>query len=472
MKLLIRAARIIDAKSPFNGQIRDVLIENGLIRQLGESLSIDTDSSGEAVRIIEEEGLCLSPGWVDLRVSAKDPGFEQKEDLTTVCRAAARGGFTDIAVLPNTKPALDSKDTLGYVRQMAQGQPVTVYPIAAITKGTEGKDFTDMIDLHHAGAVAFSDGEHPLTNPDLLLKTLQYLQPFNGLLMNRPEEERLTHFGQMNEGLTSTLLGLKGMPAMAEEMMIERDLRLLEYAYPRTGGRPRLVRESLTHLGDSNAYGLKSVGTSGDLPAHGLNGDVCRSVGTVLHFSTISTARAVELIRQAKQQGLPVSCDVAAHQLAFDDTTLMGFDTNLKVNPPFRSAADREALKQGLADGTIDAIVSDHNPQDDESKNCEFDHAEFGMIGLETAFAVARMNCPDLPLDELIGKLTHNPRQILRLPPVVIDENQPATLTVFHPDQAWTYERTASRSKNSPFLGKTLTGRALGIINKGFIDFT
>ncbi|RRB01201.1 dihydroorotase [Larkinella rosea] len=429
MKVLIRAARIVDAQSPLNGHVRDVLIENGLIRQIGESLTVE-ESDGP-IQLIERDGLCISPGWVDMRVSAKDPGYEQKEDLSTVCRAAMLGGFTDIAVLPNTKPALDSKDTLGYIRQAAQGHAVNVHPIAAITKRTEGQDFTDMIDLHHAGAVAFSDGELPLTHPDLLLKTLQYLRPFNGLLMNRPEEQNLTHFGQMNEGLSSTLLGLKGMPAMAEEMMIERDLRLLEYTYPGATGR---------------------------------------SVGTVLHFSTISTARSVELIRQAKAQGLPVSCDIAAHQLAFTDSALMGFDTNLKVNPPFRLPADVEALKQGLADGTIDAIVSDHNPQDDESKNIEFDHAEFGIIGLETAFALVRTHFPELPLEDLIDKWTNRPREILRLPALTIGENQPATLTLFDPEVEWTYERTASRSKNSPFFGKTLRGKALGIINKGFVD--
>ncbi|GAB3934336.1 dihydroorotase [Larkinella terrae] len=426
MKVLIRAARIVDAQSPLNGEVRDVLIENGLIRQIGESIDAD-----DSMQLIEREGLCVSPGWVDMRVSAKDPGYEQKEDLSTVCQAARLGGFTDIAILPNTKPVLDSKDTLGYIRQATQGQPVTVHPIAAITKRTEGQDFTDMIDLHHAGAVAFSDGEVPLTHPDLLLKTLQYLRPFNGLLMNRPEEQNLTHFGQMNEGLSSTLLGLKGMPAMAEEIVIERDLRLLEYTYPPTAEQ---------------------------------------SNETFLHFSTISTARSVELIRQAKAQGLPVSCDIAAHQLAFTDSALMGFDTNLKVNPPFRLPADVEALKQGLADGTIDAIVSDHNPQDDESKNIEFDHAEFGIIGLETAFALVRTHFPELPLEQLIEKWTQRPREILRLPALTIDENQPATLTLFDPDAEWTYERTASRSKNSPFFGKTLRGKALWTINKGFVE--
>lgn len=424
MKILIKNARVVDSRSLYNGQKVSLLLENGLIREIGSDLTAD-----ESYTLIEEDNLCVSPGWVDMRVSAKDPGYEHKEDLATACRAAVRGGFTDIAVLPNTRPALDSKDTVGYVRQVTLGQPVTVHPIAAVTKGANGQDFTEMIDLHHAGSVAFSDGENPLANPDLLVKTLQYLRPFNGLLMNRPEERGLTHFGQMNEGITSTLLGLKGMPALAEELMIERDLRLLEYALQ---------------------------------PENGADGGA-----PVLHFSTISTARSVDLIRQAKAQGLPVSCDVAAHQLAFDDTALMGFDTNLKVNPPFRAVADVEALKAGLLDGTIDAIVSDHNPQDDESKNVEFDHAEFGVIGLETVYSVVRTYVDELPLETLIDKLTHRPRQILRLPEVTIAENEPATLTLFDPDRAWVCERTVSRSRNSPFFGMQLRGKPLWVLHKG-----
>ena len=224
MQLLIRSAHIVDAASPFHGQVHDILVENGLIRQIGDAISVDA-----TVRVIEADNLHVSSGWVDMRVSTQDPGYEHKEDLTSVCRAAAAGGFTDIAVLPNTQPVVDAKGTLGYVQRMAEGQPVSIHVIAAVTKKAAGEDFTEMLDLHHGGAVAFSDGNHPLQNPDLLLKTLQYLQPINGLLMNRPEETLLTKFGQMHEGVQSTLLGLKGIPAVAEELMIERDLRLLEY---------------------------------------------------------------------------------------------------------------------------------------------------------------------------------------------------------------------------------------------------
>ncbi|RYC71920.1 MULTISPECIES: dihydroorotase [Spirosoma] len=427
MQLLIRSARIVDAASPFHGQLRDIQIENGLIRQIGENLEAQ-----DGVRVLEADNLHVSTGWVDLRVLAQDPGFEHKEDLTSVCRAAAAGGFTDIALLPNTQPAIDSKGTLGYVRRMAEGQPVSVHVIAAITKKAAGEDFTDMLDLHHAGAVAFSDGHHPLQNPDLLLKTLQYLQPIDGLLMNRPEETMLTRFGQMHEGIQSTLLGLKGIPALAEELMIERDLRLLDYV---------MATEPAT--------------------------DEAGSLPPVLHFSTISTARSVELIRQAKAQGARISCDVAAHQLLFDDSALAGFDTNLKVNPPFRPADDVAALWAGLADGTIDAIVSDHTPQDAESKNLEFDQADFGIIGLETAVVSVLSQKRGLSIEQIIDKLTTRPRQILRLQPLRIDEGQPASLTLFDPSGAWTYDQTHSKSRNSPFFGHTFASRVVGIVHQG-----
>ena len=428
MQFLLRSAYVIDAASSFDGQVVDILVENGLIQQIGQNLSAPTGS-----RVIESANLHVSPGWVDMRVLAQDPGYEHKEDINSVCRAAAAGGFTDIALLPNTQPVVDDKGTLGYVRRMAEGQPVSVHVVAAVTKKTAGEDFTEMLDLHHAGAVAFSDGTHPLQNPDLLLKTLQYLQPIDGLLMNRPEEQLLTRFGQMHEGIQSTLLGLKGMPALAEELAVERDIRLLDY-----------VLEGRSDEGNVS--------------------------NPLLHFSTISTARSVELIRQAKAAGLPVSCDVAVHQLVFDDSALAGFDTNLKVNPPFRSPDDVAALWAGLADGTIDAIVSDHSPQDAESKNLEFDQAEFGIIGLETVFAASITHNRALPLSTLIEKFTTRPRQILRLPSVHIAEGQTASVTLFDPTTEWTYERTVSKSKNSPFLGQSFTGRVVGTIHRGLFN--
>ncbi|MFN8349784.1 MAG: dihydroorotase [Spirosomataceae bacterium] len=415
--LLIRSVKVIDSRSPYNGQIKDILVENGRISRIDDQIEVDN------AEILTGDHWHISPGWVDMRVSAYDPGYEHKEDLSTVCEAASAGGFTEIAVLPNTKPALDSKDTLSYIKHKTYGQAVTVYPIGAVTKSCEGKDFTEMIDLTHAGAVAFSDGIHAIHNTHIFLKSLQYLQQVDRVLMNRPEDFDLTVFGQMNEGESSTLLGMRGIPAVAEELMIMRDLKLLEY-----------------------------LGVKSNTP--------------LLHFSTISTAASVKLIRLAKAQGLPVSCDIAAHQIVFDDSVLGGFDTNYKVNPPFRAAADIAALREGLADGTIDAVVSDHNPQDEESKNLEFDLAEFGVIGLETAFALLITYQNALTLNQLIDKLTHRPRTILRLPKKVISEGAEANLTIFDPNLEWVYAETHSKSKNSPFFGTSLKGKALYVINR------
>ncbi len=415
MQTLIRAARIIDAHSPFNGQVKDILIDDNKIIKIGDNLS------APSAMLFEHYNLHVSAGWVDMRVSVFDPGHEHREDLTSVCEAAAAGGFTEIAILPNTTPALDSKDTVGYVRRNGANQGVKIHAIAAVTKNCEGKDFTEMIDLTQAGAVGFSDGQHPIQNTHILLKTLQYLLPLDRVLMNRPEDIQLTVHGQMNEGIVSTMLGMRGLPAIAEHLAILKDLKLLEYVDTKTM-RP------------------------------------------LLHFSTISTAESVNLIREAKRKGLPVSCDVAAHQLAFDDSVMEGFDSNFKVNPPFRAQSDISALLEGLADGTIDAIVSDHLPHDEESKNVEFDLAAFGIIGLETVFSLAIMHGKNLTIDQIIDKITHQPRRILRLPAVVVQENSEVNLTLFDPAKTWEYNSTLSKSKNTPFLGKELTGKVLGTL--------
>lgn len=424
MQILLKAVKIIDENSEFHLQTKDILIENGIIKQISDNISANN------AQLIEGDNLHVSAGWVDMRVSPKDPGYESKEDLSSLCNAAAAGGFTEIVTLPNTKPTVQTKESIAYYKQFSRTQIVEIHAAAAVTKNCEGKDFTEMLDLHHAGAVAFTDGEHPLWNADILLKTLQYLYPINGLLMNHPEEANLAMFGQMHEGIESTLLGMKGIPSMAEELMVIRDLKLLEYAK-------------------------------------------IDSPNSVLHFSTISTAEAVELIRDAKNKGLAVSCDIAAHQLAFTDADLKEFDTNFKVSPPFRSQKDIEALKKGLADGTIDAIVSDHNPHDEEAKNLEFDLADFGIIGLETAFASVN-TYGGLPIENLIEKLTVNPRKLLRMSQVEIAEGSIANLTVFNPDLEWefTEKDIRSKSKNTPFVGKKLKGRAVAVLNKNLCKTT
>jgi len=426
MNLLLLSARIIAPGSPHHGQVRDVLVENGRIARLSEKIE------PESYQTLRGENLHVSAGWFDLRAHAKDPGYEAKEDLSTLSRAAAAGGFTEVALLPNTRPVVQTKEGVLYVKRFGEGQLVRLHPMAALTLHTEGQDFTEMLDLHHAGAVAFTDGEHPAWNADLLLKSLQYLAPVGGLVINRPEEPTLAKFGQMHEGHVSTRLGLKGIPPMAEELMIARDLRLLEYLLDQPGAaRPRL------------------------------------------HFALLSSAGAVELVREAKKRGLPVSADVAAHHLALTDEALTNFDTNLKVSPPFRSEADRRALWTGLADGTLDAIVSDHHPHDVESKHLEFDQADFGAVGLETSFAVANtFNENRLSLEDLIEKIAVAPRRLLALPQPVFEEGQPANLTVFDPGTEWTPTEAGlrSRAKNSPFLGARLKGKAVAVLNNGQVE--
>ena len=426
MKVLIRSVRIVDKKSPFNGQVKDILIEDGKIKEIGDNL----DARNADIK--KGSNLSVSTGWVDMRVASRDPGFEHKEDLVSVRIAAAHGGFTEIVLLPNTEPVVHSKDTLNYIKQSGRGGLVKLHVTASVSRKAEGVDFTEMIDLHQAGAIAFTDGEHPVQNADLFLKTILYLQPLNALLMNRPEDRQLTLYGQMHEGVASTLTGMKGIPSLAEEMMLTRDLKLLEYALEKNTVSP--------------------------------------FAKPVLHVSLISTANGVELIRQAKAKGLPVSCDVAAHQLAYSDSDLMDFDTNLKVNPPFRQDRDHEAVRLGLADGTIDAIVSDHSPHDEECKNLEFDHADFGITGLETVFSLAVMHT-GLAVDEIVDKLTTQPRHILRLPEISIEEGADANLTFFDSDLEWVFDKTYSKSKNTPFLGKTLKGKVRGVIGNNQIEW-
>lgn len=421
MKTLIRSAKIICKSSEFHGQTKDIFIENGIISQIGDFVDIEVDD------IIEGEDICVSVGWFDMRVHAKEPGHEYKESLESMEETALAGGFSEIALLPNTQPVVQTRESVNYLKR--SGEKVKFHPMAAVTLKCEGKDFTEMIDLHEAGAVAFTDGEHPIQNPDIFLKSLQYLTQFGGLLINHPEDTNLTHFGQMHDGTVSTFLGMKGMPQMAEEIMLMRDLKILEY-----------VMQTPFSQGFTDE--------------------------SILHFSCISSAQTINFIRMGKDMGLPISCDVAAHQLCFTENDLVDFDTNLKVNPPFRTQEDVDALWEGLADGTIDVIVSDHNPQDEESKKLEFDMAEFGVIGLETVFSSINTNNEKLSLEEIIEKITDNPRKILRLKNPIIKEGEKANLTVFAPNEEWVYEekKIVSKSRNSPFIGKTLKGKVIRVI--------
>jgi dihydroorotase len=414
MTILLKGIQIIHPASSYHNQITNLLIENGRIIYIGpEEKSAD--------QVVAEEGLCASVGWLDMRTWVGEPGLEYKEDFQTAAQAAAKGGFTEIVLMPDLQPVVQTKNAVGYVQQQAAGLPVTLHAAGAVTVDVQGKDLTEMIDLSRAGAVVFTDGEATIQQADVLVKALHYVQYFNGLVMQRPRDKYLSQMGLMHEGTVSTLLGLKGIPALAEEVIVTRDLQLLEYS----GGK--------------------------------------------LHFSLLSSAGSVEQVRQAKAKGLAVTCDIASYQVAFTDEEIGHFDTNYKVDPPFRSQQDKDALIKGLQDGTIDVLVSAHKPQDTESKKLEFDMAEFGIINLETAFAVANTYLHQaISLEEIIRKFTVTPRSILNLAIPEIKEGELANLTLFNPSKKWTpqKETTASKSDNSPFFGTELQGQVFGILHK------
>ena len=413
MSVVIKSTKIIDPHSPYNGKQQDVLINKAKIDKIGKNLS--------GSKIIDGKGLILTPGWFDMQANFCDPGLEQKEDLETGRAAAKAGGFTQVALLPNTEPVVQSKNALAYVKRENASSLVELLPMAAVTLQTEGKELTEMIDLNHGGAVAFTDGSNSIWHTDILLKALQYLQKFNGLLINKPEDKYLNMFGVMNEGIVSTQLGLKGMPHVAEEVMVMRDLEILRYA----GGR--------------------------------------------LHFGAISSARSVDLIRKAKKEGLSVTCGVAAHNLVFDDSELSSYDTFFKVNPPLRSQKDVKALIKGLADDTIDVVISDHAPQDQESKKLEFDLADFGAIGLQSVLPILLSLSELVPFEKLIEKVTNNPRELLKIPQPKVEEGELANLVLINPKLEWELNEKSNRSKsiNSPFWGKNLKGKVHAIFNNG-----
>lgn len=414
MKILIQSAKIISPGSPHHLKKRNVLIANGKIAEVGErKYSADKE--------IDADGMLLSIGWFDLGAFVGDPGLEHKEDIASLVRAAAAGGFTEVAVLPNTHPAVQTKNEIAYLTQGNANRLVQIHALANVTKNGKGEELTEMIDLHEAGAIAFTDGLKSVWHTDIFLKSLQYLQKFDGLLIDHPEDNWLNLFGQMHEGEVSTSLGLKGMPRLAEEVAVRKNLELLGYA----GGR--------------------------------------------LHFSKVSTAKTIEMVRAAKKKGLNITCDITSYQPLMEDNLLVDFDTNYKLNPPLREKSDNEALIKGLNDGTIDVLTSGHLPQDEESKMVEFDMAEFGITNLQTFASQLVLLSKSVDMEDLIAKVTVAPRQILKMEVPIIEEDSKANLTLFDPSAEWTFDASQnfSKSKNSPWLGQTLKGKAVAVFNNG-----
>mgnify|MGYP006284130515 CR=1 FL=1 len=416
MKLLIRQATIIDPASPHHGQQRDILIDDERIVRIGEALPAD------GAEIITYEGLHLSPGWVDMGVQIGDPGFEHREDIESVTAAAAAGGFTSLGVYPNTEPAIHAKPEVNYLIKQSRLNLVDILPIGAVTRDCAGKEITEMIDMSRVGAVAFSDGAHPIQNNGMMMRALQYVKAFNGMVINRPHDASIAAGGQVHEGAISTMLGMKGIPNMAEEMMVQRDIYLAEYTDSR------------------------------------------------VHIAGVSSAQSVALIRQAKAKGVAVTCSVPALNLVFTEEEVRHFDVQFKVLPPLRSVADRDGLREGVRDGTIDVIFSNHVPLEQEQKKLEFAYAGFGAIGLETTYGLLNTHLRELLSAEmLVEKMAIQPRAVFDLAPISVVEGGMAELTLFLPEQEWRVDRQAllSKSANTPLHGHQLRGRAVGVIHNG-----
>lgn len=414
MKLLLKQVIITDKHSPYSGQQKDILIDDGKI------VLIEDNLSAEDATIIKHDQLFVSPGWVDIFSHFGDPGYEHRETLETGALSAATGGYTTVFTLPNTNPVVCTKSQVEYIIQKCKNLPVTVIPLGAITKNAEGKELAEMYDMLNSGAVAFSDGLKTIENTGLFLKALQYVKAFNGVLIQVPNDKSVSSFGLMNEGIMSTRLGLPGIPAIGEEIIISRDIELAAYTNSR------------------------------------------------LHITGVSTARSIELITKAKANGIAVTCSVTPYHLFFCDEDLANYDTNLKVDPPLRTRADMMGLHQAVIDGKVDSIASHHIPHDIDNKICEFEYAKPGMIGLQTCFQVFNTLFPGINTNKLVELFSHNNRHIFNLDAATIKEGLPANLTLFSKEIVSTIEANSikSKSRNTAFINHQLKGSVIGIINK------
>ncbi len=413
--ILIKNAKVVDPQSSFHGKKVDLLIEHGRFSAIRKKIN------PKKAQLIEGKNLHVSPGWLDIGAQTGEPGFEHREDLTTISKAAAAGGYTALAPFPNTVPVIHSKSEVNFLKN--HSALVDFFPIGALSRHTKGVDLAELYDMESAGAVAFSDGMHSIASSGLMKRGLEYAKGINGLIINQPFDKSLAQNGQLHEGKVSTSLGMKGIPALAEVLMLKRDLDLLAYADSR------------------------------------------------LHVHNISTAESVKLIKTVKAKGLQVTASVAIMNLIYDQESLSGFDPNYKVLPPLRDSSDVKALVKGLQDGTIDVINSNHIPLEEEAKKVEFLHADFGTISLETTFALLTTHLKNkIGLEKIIEILAHNPRKILGLPSPRIEENAIANLSIFQPDKKWVFTTANiySKSKNTPLVGQELEGKVLGIINGPF----
>ena len=416
MPILIKKARVVDPQSGFHDKVVDLLVEDGVIKDIAATINSD------AKTVIEAKGLCVSPGWVDVFADYREPGFEHKETIATGLAAAAEGGFTDVLLAPNTQPALSSKSIIQFVSQKAKGNLVDLHPIGAATQNTDGKDLAEMLDMRANGAVAFSDGWKPVQQASLMLKALEYVKAFHGTIIQLPVDASLAAGGLMHEGIVSTGLGMAGIPALAEAIMVHRDIELLRYT------------------------------------------------GSKLHITGISTAESIDIIRKAKSEGLAVTCSVTPYHLALTDDALTGYDSAFKVSPPLRSEADRMTLIAGLKDGTIDCIATHHRPHEWDAKAKEFEYASDGMAVQECAFNILWDTLKEyISIERLVETMTIMPRAIFGLETREIKKGEQACMTIFTTtgNNTLTQRHVKSAGKNNPFVGKRLSGKILAVVNNG-----
>jgi dihydroorotase len=398
----------------------DIRIKNGVISEIGENL----DRAAEE-EVFDGNGAYVSPGWMDMHVHLREPGYEHKETIETGCEAAVFGGFTEVACMPNTAPPIHTRDVVEFIKKKSESLPVEVHPIGCVTKERKGKSITEMSDMKDGGAVAFSDDGDPIYDSMVMRIALEYSSMLGVPIINHEEDLSLSRPGHMHEGEISARLGLEGTPSIAEEIMIARDILLAQF----TGGH--------------------------------------------VHVAHISTKGAVDLVRRAKAEGIQVTTEVCPHHFDLTDQEIdrQNFDTNFKMHPPLRSKDDVNAMIEGLKDGTIDAICTDHAPHAIEEKEVEFIYAPNGIIGLETAWSISVMRLLEpghLDLPTLIDKLAYQPRKVLNLNIPEIRAGAAANLTIFNTDEEWTFTKNEvrSKSKNSPYLNNTLTGRSVAVYNK------
>jgi len=423
MNLLIKSAKIIDINSKYHNKIMDVFIKDGKIEKIAKSIKSCKESLAKGTEIeFSANNLHLSPGWFDLHANFSEPGNEQKETLESGSKAAAIGGFTGVMIMPNTNPSLDNKGMIEYIKNATTDNIVDVLPAGNLTKKQEGNEIVEMHDMSKAGCLAFTDDKKSIKRNEVLKIAMQYAKDCNALIMNYPNENSIAKDGYMHEGVVSTRLGLKGIPAMAEEMMVDRDISICEYTNSR------------------------------------------------FHLSYLSAKGSIARLRKAKSKGLNITADVALHNLFLTDEAISNFDTRYKVMPPLRTKKDNKALIKALNDGTIDVITTDHSPQDEEHKRVEFDNAADGIIGLESAFGLlGKYLIPQIGLSLLIEKIAINPRKILDINEATLIEGNTANITLFNPDLNWVFTKKdiKSKSKNTPFIGEKLRGKALAIFNNG-----